>query len=278
MKRGWAVLLAGLLLVMGVGWALNASLFSTQDRVWQRMQAERVWRVGMDPSFPPFESLNEAGEPVGFDVDLALALGQAWGVEVQFVAIAFDGLLDAVMVERVDAVISALPYDPRLTQDIRYSVSYFDAGHRILVPHGSPLRHPEDLGGRRVAVEWGSAGDAHARRLQQQMAEAQRADLERLPFDTPQAALTALTQGQADALILDGVSLRLAQGQGLPLLPLGDPLESDPYVIALPLRASQLQSEINQLISQFQADGTLARLEERWFGPLPAPLQSLPEP
>jgi ABC-type amino acid transport substrate-binding protein len=65
------------------------------------------------------------------------------------------------------------------------------------------------------------------------------------------------------------VTLRLAQGQGAPIVAVGPPLESNPYVIAAPLRATTLQTQIAQALEQLAQTGTLAELETQWFGPLP---------
>ena len=53
---------------------LLTRLFSRQDLTWTEMQARKTWRVGLDPSFPPFEFLDEAGVAVGYDLDLARAI------------------------------------------------------------------------------------------------------------------------------------------------------------------------------------------------------------
>jgi ABC-type amino acid transport substrate-binding protein len=65
------------------------------------------------------------------------------------------------------------------------------------------------------------------------------------------------------------VSLREAQGQGAALAAVGPALESNAYVIAMPRQATTLQERVAATLAQFQADGTLAELEVRWFGPLP---------
>ena len=50
--------------------------------------------------------LDEAGEPVGYDVDLARAIAAEWGMDVEIVALGFDSLLDAVAAGKVDSVVS----------------------------------------------------------------------------------------------------------------------------------------------------------------------------
>ena len=60
------------------------------DDVWEQVEETGVLRVGMDASYPPFESVNEQNEIVGFDVDLANAIGRELGLEMVFVNMAYD--------------------------------------------------------------------------------------------------------------------------------------------------------------------------------------------
>ena len=154
--------------------------------------------------------LDEAGEPVGYDVDLARAIAAAWGLDVEIVALGFDSLLDAVAADKVDSVVSAMPYDQRATRDYAYSSPYFDAGVRLVVREGSPVAGVDDLQGSTVAVEWGSMGDMVGRRLQRD-----GIDVALAPYAGPEEAVAALTDDPAtDALLIDNVTLRQAQGGG----------------------------------------------------------------
>lgn len=248
---------------------LLARLFIRQDTTWADMQARRSWRVGMDPSFPPFEDLDDSGAMMGYDVDLVRAMAAAWELEAEIVPIGFDSLVDALRAGRIDSVVSAIPYDPRATRDVTFSPPYFEAGVMLAVRAGEPISNVAALQDRRVAVEWGSMGDMVGRRL-----EREGITLERVPFETPAEAVAALVNDPSlAALLIDYVSLREAQGQGAAIVAVGPALEANPYVIVSPLRAYDLAEQIATTLAQFQADGTLAALEARWFGPLPPPVQ-----
>ncbi|RMD59282.1 hypothetical protein D6833_11675 [Candidatus Parcubacteria bacterium] len=121
----------------------------------------------------------------------------------------------------------------------------------------------EDLAGRCVAVEWGSGGDAVARRLLRQM-ETPTFRVETFP--TPEEALDALRSGQCAGVLMDGVSLRLAQAQGAAIRLLEPPLESEPYVIVMARQAYTLQANVNQALDLFAKNGALDELEDRWLG------------
>jgi ABC-type amino acid transport substrate-binding protein len=244
---------------------LLTRLFTRQDGTWAAMQTRKTWRVGMDPSFPPFEHLDETGAAVGYDVDLARAIAEDWGLQAEIVAVGYDSLADALAAGRIDSIVSAFPYDPRLTRDLWFSAPYFDAGLRVVTRAGSPITSTASLSNSIVAVEWGSMGDMIGRRLQRE-----GSSLKTTPYSTPDEAVDALQNDlSVDALFIDQVSLRQAQGRGLAIVAVGPPLESNPYVIAAPLRAFDLQEHIAATLERLANDGTLAEIEARWFGPQP---------
>ena len=247
-------------LVVG-GWLILRGTGTPVDETWLKMQERGSWRVGMDPSFPPFESLDAEGAPIGYDVELAREIAAEWGLEAEIVAVGFDSLLDALLVDRVDAVISAFPYNARMTKDVHYSPPYFEAGVRLVVGADAAYEEVADLDGGTVAVEWGSRGDAIARRLQRE-----GADFTRLPFDSSEKAIEALVSGASDGLLIDGVTLRLAQGEGKEIRGVGAALDEDPYVIAVSIKAQKLQGALFGALAALEENGQLDLLEDRWFG------------
>ena len=249
-----------LLIILLTAWLWRAA-GPGQDRIWQEIQTSGQWRVGLDPSFPPFEMLDAAGQPVGFDVDLARAIAARWGVTVTFEALGFDGLVDAVYTGRLQGALSALPYQSERTQDVAFSDPYFEAGLALALPMtNSALQSPDDLAGRRVAVEWGSEGDVQARALRRRFT-----DLTLLPQDTPQAALLAVAEGQADAALVDRISALQFMAGDTRLRLASQVIVSDPYSVVLPRKSARLRREVNAALAALRADGTLDALTARWF-------------
>ena len=273
-RRFWIIIVVGAVLGILIAWLTGPGrgplvILPGQDATWRTVQSRGIWRVGMDPSFPPFETLDAAGQPVGYDVDLAHALADHWGVEAEIVAIGFDSLLDALQTGQVDAVVSALPYDPRETKDFRFSSPYFEAGVRLATRMESAIAGVKDLNGRTLAVEWGSSGDMLGRQLQRE-----GIDLSLAQYPTPEEVVGALNEGRdaVDAALVDNVTLREAQGKGALVAAVGPPLESAPYVIASPYRAPQMAANIESALAALTASGELTELEARWFGSAPAEL------
>ena len=253
--------LVGLLIVMAAGLAVRAVL-ADRDPTWEHIRQSGVWRVGMDPSFPPFETLDGATEqPVGLDVDLANAIANRWGVRAEIVGVGFDELLDAVTAYRVDSAISALPVVEHRTREVAFSAPYVEAGIFLVALHEDGFAKPEDLAGRRLAAEWGSAGDAQARALQRVLG----GNLTLTLRETPDLALQAVLDGEADAAAVDAVSLALFAAGKDRLTTIGEPLQSEPYVIVVPAHSPKLLPAINATLADLAADGTLAAIQARWL-------------
>jgi ABC-type amino acid transport substrate-binding protein len=258
------------------------------DTTWDRVRDSGVLRVGMDASFPPFESIAADGTLVGFDVDLARELGRRLGVEVQFVAnLPYDGLYDALAVGRVDVVISALVVDPARMADFAYSASYFDAGQVLVVPdepgafsatcqvservQGS---HPElvegmtDLSGCTLAVEFGTQGDLEARKWARRLP-----GLTLVPYQTAAEALVAVTAGEADAALVDHVSalgvtktLEASENpKGFGLFIVEEPVVQEPYAVAVHEGSQALVRAIDDALAEMAQDGTLDGLAASWL-------------
>jgi ABC-type amino acid transport substrate-binding protein len=194
-------------------------------------------------------------------VELAHRLADQWDMNVEIVAIGFDSLLDALRANKIDSVLSAYPYDQRLTRDFAFSDPYFDAGLQLGVRSGSSIGSVADLAGKRVAVEWGSAGDMIGRRLQREGVQ-----LTLVPFETPALVMEALLEDKSiDALLVDNVTLRQAQASGKRVEAVGGPLESVPYVVVMPTRARDLQQRVREGLDTLSEEGVIRTLENTWF-------------
>jgi len=255
----WFALSALLIAAAGL---ITQTVLAERDPTWERIRQRGVWRVGMDPSFPPFESLDgTTRQPIGLDVDLANVIAARLGVRVEVVGVGFDELIDAVTAHRIDSAISALPVLEQRTREVSFSMPYVEAGILLVALHEKAITKPADLAGRRLAAEWGSAGDAQARALQQELG----GNLTLILRESPDLALQAVLTGEADAAAVDAVSLALFTAGKDKLSAIGEPLQSDPYVIVVPANAPKLLGAINGALAALEADGTLAQIRADWL-------------
>jgi polar amino acid transport system substrate-binding protein len=133
------------------------------DEELRALLPEDVRRAGVltaatDPSYPPASSFGADGRTIiGFEPDLAAALGNVLGIRVEFHAWEFDTMLADLAAHRFDIVVSAMT-DTVQRQEQADFVNYFRAGTSIVVQRGNPvgIHDLTDLCGRLVAVETGT--------------------------------------------------------------------------------------------------------------------------
>jgi len=236
------------------------------DATWLHILESGAFRVGLDPSFPPFESDDATGNLYGLDIALANELAREWAranetpMHVEFVYSGFDGLYDALKARQFDAIISALPYDAKKTEDVYFSHAYFNAGpHLIVRADDATTQTYYDLQGKAVGVELGSTGDAFARRWQR------RLKLDLRTYNTPTDALRALRAGQVDAVFTDLIAFNdFAQSIG-GVKQVGDALTNEFLVIAVRKDSPTLLAQINTVIDAMKQDGRMERLYAEWL-------------
>jgi ABC-type amino acid transport substrate-binding protein len=228
--------------------------------------------VGMDASFPPFETVAADGSLEGLDVDLARLVAAQMGLAVQFRNVSFDGLYDALAAGQVDAIISAMPYDGLRTQDVRYTPAYFDDG---LVPIGPPGEAPLAADALRgtVAVEMGSEAAALARESSKvtsggssagaSSGSAREVTLRQVLSE--QEVIAAVAAGSADAGLVTRLSACQAVAAGTPIA-IGPALSAAPYVAAVRADRPALAAAVSDAVTAVLASDAWSTDRARWLG------------
>lgn len=214
--------------------------------------------MGIDPSYPPFEGVQN-GKIEGYDANLARALAADLDVRVEFVPLALDTVYDALVTHKVDVLISALPFIYEKQKDIRYSEPYYQSGQALLVNAGdSSITSVRELAGKKVGVELGSNADTEARRLSRTSVKTMAV---RSVYRSPQGGMDALLRGEVDAAITDNASAQAyLQSHPKAITVLSPSLTDEPYVVAMPVRATGLSARIDATIERLRASGELARM------------------
>src|SRR5215211_1807565 len=134
------------------------------DPVWATARQRGTLRVAVDFGYYPFSGV-QGGQPIGYDIDLARAVGQKLGLAVEFVPSNLDSIYDDLANRKADMAASALPYAPEQGWRASFSTFYFNAGQVLVVRRDSPIGGPADLGGRTIGAPLGSDADTYARTL-----------------------------------------------------------------------------------------------------------------
>ena len=222
-------------------------------------------QVLSDIAYAPMEYY-EAGtnEATGFDVDLAKALGEKLGVEVEFINTGFDGIIGALTAEDGDIIISSMTVTPERSEEIDF-IPYANVGTGILVASGNPegIEKLEDLCGLTVAAQEGT--------IQQDMLDDLNADacsdnkIEVVTFDQNPLAVEELRVGGADAVLADfPVALNDANESDGELEMVSEQFDAAPYGIGLRKDSTELKSALEDALKEIKDDGTYDSVLKDW--------------
>lgn len=222
---------------------------------------DRALVVGMDLSYPPFETIDAAGQPAGVSVDLAQALGKSLCRPVRIENIPFVGLIPALKSGRVALVISSMTDTPERRESVSFSDPYLTTGIALLVGKNSPVKSAADLDrpGRIVAVRQGTTGESWAR------ANVKQARI--LALEKESTAVLEVLQGRADAFLYDQMSVwqnwKRHPEETVALL---EPVRVERWAVALRKDDDALRVKVNAFLRDYRAAGGFEKLGDKWLG------------
>ena len=226
----------------------------------------KVYVVGTDAAYAPFESQNEKGEIVGFDIDVLRAAAQKAGVAVKFINTPWEGIFNALGQGDRDMVVSAVTITAERKAAMDFSAPYFDAQQLMAVKQSSPVAKFTDLKNLKVGVQTGTTGDEVITKLQGKNST----NIKR--FESTPLALKELEAGGVDAVVADnGVVINyVANNPGGKFKTVADAeFVPEQYGIAFKKGNTELQARINQGLSEIKADGSYDAIFSKYFGAPP---------
>ena len=127
--------------------------------------AENSLRIGIEAAYPPFASKTPDNTIVGFDYDIGQALCAEMKVRCDWIEQEFDGLIPALKVKKVDAVISSMSITPERMKSVDFTNRYYRIPARLVFRKGSGISEiPSQLKGKRIGVQRATNFDRYGRR------------------------------------------------------------------------------------------------------------------
>lgn len=231
---------------------------STLDIVLER--GELI--VGTEPEFKLFESKDEKGEYVGFDMDMARELAKDLGVKLRIEEMAWDSLPTALETRKIDVIISGMTATEERAKSRAFTEPYYHTKLCLLVNAKSGIEKPADVNGKRLVVKLGTTGDIESRKL--------FPDAHVVKFDQENACALEVATGRADAFLYDRHSIVGHQRNNPETTrAILEPLSEEPYAMAVRLGDTKLVERLNRFLRDFRADGRYARIYEKNLGEPP---------
>ena len=238
--------------VVLMGMVLNASgAWGAEDNVY--------FVFGGDSGYAPYEYLDEAGAPQGFDVEITRAICEEMGIYADLRLMAWENARRGLQAGELDVLMGMLK-DSQREKKFAFSIPYGMPSYAVFVPKGSPIRSIDETRGKRVIVQKGDLGHEHLLR--------QWPSVEVVVRESMDDVVAALASGEGDAALMRRIQgVTLLQAMKIETLEaVGPPILQREYCFAVKKGDDRLVSLLNEGISAIKASGAYDEIYGKWFG------------
>lgn len=223
-----------------------------------------VLKVGTEPTFPPFDTTDDAGNIVGFDMDLITAIGEDQGFTVEFENLQFDSLIPALQSGQIDIIAAGMNCEvPERQEQVDFCTPYYDSGLVVAVTtDNTTINSIDDLTpDMKVAAQIGTTGAEKAQELKDEGKIAEAVILNGL--DT---AMLQLINGDVAAVINDQpVTMSYIKKQPDKIKIVGDVMNAEAYAMAVQKGNTELHDKICNGMQNLIDNGKFDEIFAKWF-------------
>ena len=245
---------------------------ATLDRVQGKGELTGV----LMENYPPFSFLNEQNQLDGFDVDVAKAVAERLGVRLKLETPSWDVIAAGRWNGRYDICVCSMTPSKARAEVFDFPVEYYQSPAVIVVnAKDTAITSGKDLSGKKVGVISASTYEAYLNKdLTIEGAEDKPLiypfdNAQAAPYDNETVAFQDLALGtgvRLDAMVTNLITAkeRIAQDPRFKIT--GETLYAEPNVIAIEKGDPQWNEKVTEVITALKADGTLAKISQKWIG------------
>lgn len=287
------ITLVSLIAVVAIALTACGGGGSTADNLLDDIKNRGYILVSTDPNYEPQSFLNTDGsrpsdtkcpsdalttaEMQGFDVDVAIAVGDGLGVETCFATPNWDIITAGNWADKWDVSIGSMTITTERQKILDFSVPYYYTPAVIAVPADSTYASPDDLAGMALCAGVSTTYEIWLNKedigLPASSIYAQPpADITVVPLETDQECAQALAAGREDfaGYVTSQTVVNANIAAGLPVKQLGSPVFSEDLAASFDksstLPTDSLRAEVDRIFTGMHNDGTLTSLSMKWFG------------
>lgn len=260
--KKWGVAVAACALVASFGLFGCSSSDEASDGSMALIEDGKLI-VAVSPDYPPFENLVD-GEMEGFEIDLAAAVAEKMGLEVEYKNLQFDAIIPAVVAGgQVDVACSGFSITPERLEEVDFSDSYYtdDLGIAVMKDSGITADDVDaklNAAGVKIAVQSGTTGES------QMLEDYPNAEI--VPYGNSTDAFAALQAGQVDAVCTNlavvnrTVATAYTNAEVVKTIATGEE-----YGIAVSKDNPELLAAINAALAELQSEGAIDKIADKWL-------------
>jgi cystine transport system substrate-binding protein len=252
-------LLHKLLATAVLGFTLASVTAHAQDLL-DTVKQRGTLQIGLEGTYPPFDSKDSKGELVGYDVDVAKAVAAKLGVKPVFVTTEWSGIIAGLKAGKYDVIVNQVGITPQRKESLDFSQPYTYSAAQLIQRKNDTraFKSLDDLKGHKVGVSLGSNYNDMAKAV---------AGVQVATYPGAPEELSDLAAGRIDAALNDHLMLAyLLKTAPLPLRT--GAIVGDPSEMGIPFNKGnpQFAQALDGAISALKKDGTLAKISQKWFG------------
>jgi polar amino acid transport system substrate-binding protein len=217
--------------------------------------------VSTDANYAPQSSVNQdTGELEGFDIDTALAMGKALGLEVEFKKVQWETVIPGLQTGKWDVSIGSMTITPEREKTVDFTEPYYYTSGQVFVKKGGPqITSVDDLAGKTVGV---GAATTYYDFLKKDSKAVVKT------YDTDASAFPDLRNGNLDFVMTAGPTGQQAILEGQPFDFSGAPLYYEDLAFAINQGEGDWLQMLNYAVNQMHEDGTLTEMSKKWYNGL----------
>lgn len=237
---------------------------SKQKNPVEEIKKKGKFIVGLDASFPPMGFVDEqTNEICGYDIDLAKEVAKRLGVEFEAQPIVWNNKINILNEGSIDCIWSGFTITPQREEECIFSFPYLKNEQVLVVKNDSQIKSLKDMKNKTVGAQKESTA------IQAIHASPALCDniLSVMIYDDNIAALNDLEKGNVDGIVLDSVVADyLVSKSEYTFREIDETLSEENYGIGFKKGNELLCQEIQNILLQMKAEGTITAISIKWFG------------
>ncbi len=213
--------------------------------------------MGTNAAFPPYEFVDDDGKIVGIDAEIAAAVAEKLGMELEIKDMEFDSLLTAVESGAIDFALAGMTVNEERLLTVDFSDTYATGVQVVIVKEGSDIASIDDLAEKMIGVQSGTTGDIYCTDDFGQDHVKQ--------YNNGALAVAALMNGQVDCVVIDNEPAKnfVKANNGLKILETEYAVED--YAAAISKDNTELKDKFNKALAELKADGTVDKIIAKYI-------------
>ncbi|MBQ5754729.1 MAG: amino acid ABC transporter substrate-binding protein [Oscillospiraceae bacterium] len=213
--------------------------------------------MSTNAAFPPYEMTTDTGDFEGIDIEVAAAIAEKLGLELQIDDMDFDAALLAAQQGKSDMVMAGVTVTDERLAVMDFSDSYATGIQSVIIPEGSDIATLDDLAGKLIGTQRGTTGYIYC--------SDEFGEDAVVAYDNGLTAVQALNNGQVDCVVIDNAPAQafVEANPGLSILDTEYAVEN--YAIGITKGNTALLDAINEALAELTADGTIQAIVDKYI-------------